>query len=56
MNFVSNAVKYTKAGTVTLVAEAKEADHPGYRMMRITVKDTGMGIGQEGLKDLFSFI
>ena len=38
MNFVSNAVKYTKAGTVTLVAEAKEADHPGYRMMRITVK------------------
>ena len=53
MNFVSNAVKYTKAGTVTLLAEAKEADHPGYRMMRITVKDMGMGIGQEGLKDLF---
>lgn len=53
MNFISNAVKYTKAGTVTLLVELKAADRPDYQMMRFSVKDTGMGIGQEGLKDLF---
>ncbi len=47
-NLVSNAIKYTKAGTITVSIEDK-----GTRV-ELRVKDTGMGISAENQKQLFS--
>ncbi|WP_127471531.1 response regulator [Thiomicrorhabdus aquaedulcis] len=47
-NFLSNAVKFTAAGTVLLRAEL-DADK-----LKLSIKDTGMGISQAGLAKLFT--
>jgi len=47
-NLVDNAVKYTPAGgTVTLAAETQQG------LLRLTVRDTGMGIATESLEEIF---
>lgn len=53
INILSNAVKYTESGTVTLtVKETKrEADHVE---LHFSVKDTGIGIKEEDLHKLFA--
>ena len=51
-NLLSNAVKYTKEGEVTLRVSS-ERDGPGI-WMEITVTDTGMGIRESDIKNLFS--
>lgn len=48
-NLVSNAVKYTKAGTVTLEVSLNE--HPG--QVRFRVSDTGSGIAGKDLETVF---
>jgi PAS domain S-box-containing protein len=50
LNLVSNAVKYTDAGKITIVAETVDAG----RTLRIGVRDTGIGITAEDLTKLFS--
>ncbi|MBD5487374.1 MAG: DegV family EDD domain-containing protein [Lachnospiraceae bacterium] len=52
-NMLTNAVKYTAEGSVTLTAKGERiaADQI---MLRISVTDTGMGIRKESLDDLFS--
>lgn len=52
-NLLTNAVKYTSAGSVTLTAKGERiaADQI---LLRISVQDTGMGIRKESLDDLFS--
>jgi signal transduction histidine kinase len=51
-NLVSNAVKFTKVGTVTIAAEkVKEQDR---QQVIISVKDTGTGINPEMLPKLFT--
>lgn len=52
-NLLTNAVKYTQAGSVTLTAKGERiaADQI---LLRISVQDTGMGIRKESLDDLFS--
>lgn len=48
-NLITNAVKFTnKGGTITISAEEHE------NQIRIIVKDTGIGMSDEKLKDLFS--
>lgn len=47
-NLVSNAIKYTEKGTITLSVEDKHA------FVEIRVKDTGMGITAEDQKKLFA--
>ncbi|NLZ24712.1 hypothetical protein GX888_03155, partial [Candidatus Dojkabacteria bacterium] len=42
-NLISNAVKYTKQGTIIVSAEASNSN------IRISVKDTGVGISKEDL-------
>ena len=48
INLVSNAIKYTKQGTITISAELK------YDVVEIRVQDTGMGISAEDQKELFA--
>ncbi|MCX4338604.1 MAG: DegV family EDD domain-containing protein [Lachnospiraceae bacterium] len=52
-NLLTNAVKYTEAGSVTLTAKCERiaADQI---LLRISVEDTGMGIRKESLDDLFN--
>lgn len=47
-NLVSNAIKYTKDGTITITVEEMRAH------IEIRVKDTGMGISSEDQKKLFA--
>jgi signal transduction histidine kinase/FixJ family two-component response regulator len=47
LNLLSNAVKYTLRGSITVEARAEPAD------CRITLRDTGVGIGPEDLDRLF---
>lgn len=51
-NMLTNAVKYTASGSVTLTAKGERLSAESM-MLRISVADTGMGIRKESLDDLF---
>lgn len=51
-NLLSNAVKYTEKGSVTFSVEGRQKEEDFFLV--ITVEDTGMGIREEDMKDLFS--
>ena len=60
MNFLSNALKFTKSGgTITLAAEPitekihTELEDLTRRFVRVSIKDTGVGIAQEEIGLLF---
>ncbi|OGR01698.1 MAG: hypothetical protein A2284_14855 [Deltaproteobacteria bacterium RIFOXYA12_FULL_61_11] len=54
LNMLTNAVKYTKAGSITLKAEQSHADDPA---LSILVSDTGIGIPEDKLGTIFeSFV
>ena len=54
-NILTNAVKYTKEGTVTFgMNYEKIEDDPDSVMLNVYVKDTGIGIKQEDMAKLFS--
>src|SRR5438128_963289 len=48
-NLISNAVKFTEVGTITITAEKKD-----YRQVVVSVKDTGNGIDLAILPKLFT--
>jgi two-component system sensor histidine kinase/response regulator len=52
MNFISNAVKFTREGEVVLEVTISQAA-TGDRTLRFAVRDTGIGIAQETLAKLF---
>ena len=52
-NMLTNAVKYTSSGSVTLTAKGERVAADQI-LLRISVQDTGMGIRKESLDDLFS--
>uniref|UniRef100_UPI0025D2FFA8 ATP-binding protein n=1 Tax=Butyrivibrio sp. TaxID=28121 RepID=UPI0025D2FFA8 len=52
-NILTNAVKYTEKGSVTMEVTYKEADDDNISL-RFTVSDTGIGIKEEDLNKLFS--
>lgn len=53
-NILSNAVKYTKEGSITLKAGfTKMEENPDSVKLKISVTDTGIGIKEEDLKRLF---
>lgn len=52
-NMLTNAVKYTAAGSVTLTAKSERVA-PDVILLRISVEDTGQGIRKDSLEDLFS--
>jgi len=49
INLVSNAIKYTKKGHVSVELYTEEGEY-----LHISVKDTGIGIADERLKDMFN--
>ncbi|MFV9504268.1 MAG: ATP-binding protein [Oscillochloridaceae bacterium umkhey_bin13] len=52
LNLLSNAVKFTHQGSVTLVAEA-EPMPDGQVLVRLSVRDTGIGISAPQLERIF---
>lgn len=46
-NLIGNAVKFTEKGTITLLAEENE------EFIKVSIKDTGIGISKEKQKNLF---
>lgn len=56
-NLLNNAVKYTKQGSISLTVRGEKAADQGedeYVDLRISVKDTGIGIKQEDIDKLFT--
>ena len=54
-NILTNAVKYTEKGSVTFsVTYEKIPDEPDSVMLKVAIKDTGIGIKQEDMAKLFS--
>ena len=55
MNLLTNAVKYTRKGTVTLSVGCEEAENePGSVMLSVVVKDTGIGMKREEIEQYYS--
>lgn len=52
-NILTNAVKYTEKGSVTLSVKGTLVDRNTIRL-KISVEDTGIGIRKENMKELFS--
>ena len=52
INYVTNAIKFTERGTVTLRARLIESSPDGL-LTRFEVTDTGIGIGEEEQRNLF---
>ena len=52
-NLLTNAVKYTTVGSVTLEAESNGIDEDGKIPIRFTVEDTGIGISREEQERIF---
>lgn len=53
-NFLSNAVKFTPRGSVTLRVRQEAGKKPGQLMMTFEVSDTGIGIEEAAISRLFS--
>ena len=53
LNYLSNAVKFTEAGSITLRSSVLE-DKVENVLLRLEVRDTGVGIPSEALSRLFS--
>lgn len=54
MNLVSNAIKFTDQGSVTVEVVPEESDEPGTVRVALTVRDTGVGLARESLKTIFA--
>lgn len=54
INVLSNAVKYTEKGTVRLLAECTESKNEEKYHIRFVVKDTGKGISEEAIPNLYN--
>ncbi len=54
-NILSNAVKYTEAGSVTFSIDfERTVDDPESVLLRVSVQDTGIGIREEDMEKIFA--
>lgn len=51
-NLINNAIKFTDSGEVVIIADARCADN-GNQSLRVTVKDSGIGLNDVSIKSLF---
>ncbi len=55
LNLINNAIKFTERGNVTINVTRLRSENPKIKdKIRIAVKDTGIGISEEGMKKLFT--
>jgi PAS domain S-box-containing protein len=54
INLLSNAVKFTKEGSITLKSSLKALDDKDRYLLRIEVRDTGIGISKDKIKSIFN--
>ncbi len=52
INLLTNAIKYTKEGTITLRVKWQNTNESGIKLI-ISVEDTGIGIEEENIPNLF---
>ena len=52
-NLVSNAIKFTEQGQVRIVVELQVTDEPDRALLRVQVKDSGIGISEQDQQRLF---
>jgi CheY-like chemotaxis protein len=52
-NFISNALKFTHEGYITLKIEVKEIVDESHALLHFSVQDTGIGMKEEHVKRLF---
>ncbi|MBR3305648.1 MAG: response regulator [Lachnospiraceae bacterium] len=52
-NLLSNAVKYTEKGTVTFGMGYEDTEDAEFILLKVYVKDTGIGIKQEDIEKLY---
>lgn len=52
-NLLSNAVKFTERGEITVFVSREERDDRDGPVLRVTVRDTGVGIPEDKLERLF---
>ena len=52
LNLISNALKFTTTGEISVAADISE-DQPGHAQVRISVRDTGIGIPAESIAKIF---
>ncbi|NCP84666.1 MAG: tetratricopeptide repeat protein [Bacteroidetes bacterium] len=53
VNLISNALKFTSKGEVTVAINCLQMTNPTTGLYRFAVKDTGVGIAQENIKKIF---
>ena len=53
MNLVSNAIKFTPRGQVFINAFVTDSKQPGFNVLNVHVRDTGLGIDKEHLPFIF---
>ena len=51
-NLVNNAIKFTETGSVRISCRGQSID--GNKLLIVDIRDTGIGIPQDALKDIFS--
>ena len=54
-NFISNALKFTNKGNITLKIELLEKTSANSAKIRFSVQDTGIGISEDDIPNLFKF-
>ncbi len=53
INLLGNAIKFTPYGTITFSAESVRQPHKGKQRIRFTVSDTGIGIADSDISQIF---
>lgn len=54
INLLNNAIKFTEKGSVNLTIDVHEGHHPNFSRLKISVRDTGIGISEDQKQLLFT--
>jgi signal transduction histidine kinase/ActR/RegA family two-component response regulator len=54
INLVNNAVKFTDEGSVTIQVDCERMEDQDQAVLKVAVKDTGMGIKEEDMERIFN--